>query len=601
MVGGIDNKVGGFMNSFTIKAKLIAISGLLLLALAGTNYYSSNITYKIYDVVVDAQKGVHDIKSKGNEVKDSLNKQQTVNSQLETVRETQKNFNMFRYWITDLSASWLNESESNAESTKKELMESLKKLSSFAPDEAKKIEAVIGNFGDTAFKAVDAFVEGNRVKGNSLLSDAKKISASIDVLLEAVVKKQGVDAQQAKEKAVIATQSNIDYAQQIGEKVAESVVSANNNLGVLLVVILAVAAFSVLLTIVIIRSIILPMRNITNAMQELASGNTNVEIPPVSKTEIGEMASSMQVFLENKRLADNMAENELMEQATKQKRSEKVEMAINSFQKIAFAAVDEVSKAAVELQSSSEDMAKTVGDADSKASDVASIASETSTNVQTVASAAEELSASIREISVQVSKSSGEANEAMQEVMKGEQFAGTLASAATEIGNVSDFIGNIASQINLLALNATIESARAGEAGKGFAVVASEVKNLATQTSKATDDIARQIANVQSIAKEMVSIIGSIKHVVNNVNEYSSTIAAAVEEQSAVTNEISRNMVVASSGMNSISHNIVDVKSATNTADSTTNDVLNSSKLLSMQATNLDKEIKKFISSLQVA
>ncbi|MEQ1704886.1 MAG: methyl-accepting chemotaxis protein [Rickettsiales bacterium] len=600
----VEGKSGGMaslMDRVTIRAKLIALSGLLLLALVATNLYSSNITYKIYDVVIDAQNGVKDIKVKGDEVKNSLAAGEKANEQLAIVRKTLRQFNMLRYWLTDLSASWLNESENNADDAKKQLMELLPKLEAFAPEEAKKVKSMANDFSDTALKAVDAFVDGNRVKGNSLLSDAKKISANIDNLLDSVLKKQEAEASSAKEKAVIATQSNIEYAQQIEGKVAESVVSANNNLSVLLVVILAVAVLSVLLTIVIIRSIILPMRNITNAMRELAVGNTNITLPTVSKTEIGEMAASMQVFVENKKTADNLAENELMEQATKQKRTEKVEMAINSFQKIAFAAVEEVSKAAVELQSSSEGMAKTVGDADSKASDVASIASETSTNVQTVASAAEELSASIREISVQVSKSSGEASEAMQEVMKGEQFAGTLANAATEIGNVSDFIGNIASQINLLALNATIESARAGEAGKGFAVVASEVKNLATQTSKATDDIARQIANVQGIAKEMVSIIGSIKHVVNNVNEYSSTIAAAVEEQSAVTNEISRNMVVASSGMNSISHNIGDVKSATNTADRTTNDVLNSSKLLSMQATNLDKEIKKFISSLQVA
>jgi methyl-accepting chemotaxis protein len=374
---------------------------------------------------------------------------------------------------------------------------------------------------------------------------------------------------------------------------------ANSSLNTLLSMAVALSVFVVLFTAVISRSIVFSIRSAANTMNELAAGNINIELPEASGTEIGEIVSSMQVFIENKKIADGRVAIGQLEQAEKQKRAAQIDTAINSFEKVAFAAVKAVSGAATELQTTSEGMAKAVSDADGKASSVSGVASETSVNVQAVASAAEELSSSIREIASQVSKSSNATGEAMQEVVKGEQFANNLAGAATEIGNVSDFISSIASQINLLALNATIESARAGEAGKGFAVVASEVKNLATQTSKATDDIAKQIANVQGIAKEMVSIISSIKHVVNSVNEYSATIAAAIEEQSAVTGEISKNMVVASTGMSSISTNIGDVKSATNTADNTTKDVLYASKLLSMQAKNLDKEIKKFIDNLK--
>lgn len=603
MVDEIENKAGrnGIMDKFTIRAKLMALSGLLLLALVATNLYSSMITYKIYDVVLETQKSVADMKVKGDEIKTSLDKQQAANNQLDIARGTMRQFNMMRYWITDLSASWLNESENSADESKKQLMDSLKKMAAFAPEEAKKVESMANEFSGVSLKAVDAFVDGNRVKANSLLSDARKLSSSIESILDSVLKKQEAESKAAKELAAAATQSNMEYAQKIETSMNESIVSAQNNLSILFVVILVVVAFSVLFTIISMRSMILPIRAMATAMRELAVGNINITLPPVSKTEIGEMAGSMQVFVDNKRSADALAANELMEQATKQKRAEKMDSAIRSFDKIASAAVEAVSGAASELQSTSEGMARTVSDADSKASDVASIASETSSNVQTVASAAEELSASIKEIALQVSKSSSGAGEAMQEVMKGEQFADNLANAATEIGNVSDFIGNIASQINLLALNATIESARAGDAGKGFAVVASEVKNLATQTSKATDDISRQITNVQGIAKEMVNIISSIKYVVNNVNEYSATIAAAVEEQSAVTNEISKNMVVASNGVGSISTNIEGVKSATNSADHATKDVLESSKTLSVQANNLNKEIKRFLDSLQAA
>ncbi len=603
---GIENsqesvKAGSFLDNFTIRAKLLMLAGFLLLALLATNLYSSFITYKVYDVLTGTQKNITEVKNKGDEVKDTLDKQQAANDRLTATRSVLRHFNMLRYWITDLSASWLNESEKNADAEKAELLTALKKVSEFAPEEAKKIEEQASNFQTISLKAVDAFVDGNRVKGNALLSDARKASLEVGSILEAMLKKQEEEAKLFKEKAVAATQANSDYAVKIQNDVEASISSAQNNMSILAIVVAIATIVSVLFTIVSIRSLIMPIRSIIKAMSELAVGNTDIVLPPVSKTEIGEMASSMMVFVENKRKGDALSQNEQMEQAIKQRRAEKMDQAIRGFEKVAAIAVEAVSGAAQELQNTSVGMAKTVGDADMKASDVASIAMETSSNVQTVASAAEELSASIKEIAMQVSKSSSGAGEAMQEVMKGEQFADNLASAATEIGNVSDFIGNIASQINLLALNATIESARAGEAGKGFAVVASEVKNLATQTSKATDDIARQIGNVQGIAKEMVSIISSIKHVVNNVNEYSATIAAAVEEQSAVTNEISKNMVVASNGVSSISNNIGDVKSATNNAEHATKDVLESSKLLSMQANNLNKEISKFLSSLQAA
>lgn len=592
---------GSVLDNLSIRSKLLILSGFLLLALLATNLYSSFITYKIYGVVLGTQNNVTEMKAKGDEVKENLDKQQAANDRVANTRAALRQFNMLSYWITDLSASWMNESENNANTAKNNLFDILKKMAEFAPEEAKKIEALANNFNEISLKAVDSFVDGNRVKGNALLADARKSSVEIDSLMDSVLKKQEADAKALKEKAVASTQANSDYATKIQNDMDGSIVSAKNNLGILAVVVGIAAVISVLFTIVSIRSLIVPIHSITKAMADLAIGNTNITLPPVTKTEIGEMAKSMMVFVDNKRKGDSLAENEQMEQAVKQKRAEKMDSAIRGFEKVASDAVEAVSGAASELQTTSVDMAKTVSDADHKASDVASIALETSTNVQTVASAAEELSASIREIAAQVSKSSSGAGEAMQEVMKGQQFADNLASAATEIGNVSDFIGNIASQINLLALNATIESARAGEAGKGFAVVASEVKNLATQTSKATDDIARQIGNVQGIAKEMVSIISSIKHVVNNVNEYSATIAAAVEEQSAVTNEISKNMVVASNGVNSISTNIVDVKSATNNADHATKNVLESSKLLTQQANNLNKEIRKFLDNLMAA
>jgi methyl-accepting chemotaxis protein len=599
LAGRIDNFGGAIMGRYTIRAKLLFLSGFLLLILLGTNLYSSFITYRIYGMVTEAQHHVLDIRSKADDIKSSLGEQQSINDQVEITRMALRQFNLLRYWLSDYSASFLGESENNAAEAQKQLLSILKNIAGFAPEEAKKIAGLASELNDISIKAADAYKEGSRAKGNELLTDSRKAALAIDKLLDAILQAKEAEAKAAKGKASESIKGNIDYTHKIQSAMDESIASSKRNLAILALVIAASAIFAVLLTIISIRSLIVPIRMMGKAMHELAVGNINIDLPPVSKTEIGEMASSMHVFIENKRKADALAENEQNEQIVKQKRVEKMDSIIRTFEKVATASVMAVSSAANELQNTSVGMAKIVADADRKASSVASIAMETSANVQTVAAAAEELSASIKEISSQVSKSSAGAGEAMQEVLKGERFADTLSNAATEIGNVSDFIGNIASQINLLALNATIESARAGEAGKGFAVVASEVKNLATQTSRATDDIAKQIANVQSIAREMVNIIGSIKHVVHDVNEYSATIAAAVEEQSSVTNDISKNMLIASNGVNSISTNIVDVKTATNQADLSTKEVLQSSKLLSLQSSSLNREIKKFLENLQ--
>jgi methyl-accepting chemotaxis protein len=145
-----------------------------------------------------------------------------------------------------------------------------------------------------------------------------------------------------------------------------------------------------------------------------------------------------------------------------------------------------------------------------------------------------------------------------------------LSASASRIGDVVNLINTIAAQTNLLALNATIEAARAGEAGRGFAVVASEVKSLATQTSKATEDISGQIAAVQSATNEAVSAIGDISTTINTINEISETIASAVEEQNAVTREIASNMQTASTGVQSISQNMSQIVTATKSANEAT-------------------------------
>jgi methyl-accepting chemotaxis protein len=197
----------------------------------------------------------------------------------------------------------------------------------------------------------------------------------------------------------------------------------------------------------------------------------------------------------------------------------------------------------------------------------ASASEQTAANVQAVATGAEELSASISEIGRRVTEATTISSKAVDQSKRTNEIVAGLSTSAGRIGDVVSLINNIAAQTNLLALNATIEAARAGEAGRGFAVVGSEVKSLATQTSKATEEIAGQITGVQSETNEAVDAIGEISATINTISEISATIASAVEEQNAVTREISSNMQTAAQGVQAISQNMSEIASATGSAN----------------------------------
>ncbi len=194
---------------------------------------------------------------------------------------------------------------------------------------------------------------------------------------------------------------------------------------------------------------------------------------------------------------------------------------------------------------------------------VAAASEQASTNVQSVASATEEMAASVNEISRQVQTSGSIANEAVAQARKTNDRVGELAKAAARIGDVVELINTIAGQTNLQALNATIEAARAGEAGRGFAVVASDVKALAEQTATATGEISQQITGIQNATQESVGAIKEIGDTIDRMSEIASTIASAVEEQGAATQEISRNVQQAAQGTQQVSANITGVQRGT--------------------------------------
>jgi methyl-accepting chemotaxis protein len=346
-----------------------------------------------------------------------------------------------------------------------------------------------------------------------------------------------------------------------------------------------------------------PLTRMTNAMGRLADNDLEIEIPAQNRTdEIGQMAVAVQVFKDNAIRVKGLEDEQkaLKERTEAEKRKGMNDMA-DAFQASVGGVVEAVSTSSAQMQESSKTMSSTAEQTGNQATAMARAADDATANVQSVAQATEELSGSIREISSQVNQSTGIASEAVSEAGRANELVQGLAQAASKVGEVIDLITDIAEQTNLLALNATIEAARAGEAGKGFAVVASEVKNLANQTARATDEISQQIGDIQGATGKSVEAIEGISKTIGRINDISSTISNAIEKQSAVAQEIVRNVDQAAAGTQDVSSNISSVTNAATQSGTAAAQVLGAADHLSKQAEMLKTEVAKFLSQVRNA
>lgn len=406
------------------------------------------------------------------------------------------------------------------------------------------------------------------------------------------------------------TTARIDLMKQVEDRIAEELTTvaagtadtAQLTFFVMLAVVAALLALTIVAGLLSVRAIVRPVVAITDTMVRLADGDHGVDVPGTARgDEVGQMARTVLVFKQSMIRAQELAEQEAAALQRREARAGEIDRLTNAFDAEATLALKTVASAATEMQSTATSMTATAEETARQAAAVASAAEGATRNVQTVASAAEELNSSVSEISRQVSQSAQIAGRAVEDARRTDLQVQGLAAAAQQIGDVVGLISKIAGQTNLLALNATIEAARAGEAGRGFAVVASEVKNLASETARATEQITSQIGGIQQATQEAVGAIQAIGQTIDSINEIAATIASAVEEQGAATREIARNMQEAAAGTEEVSANIDGVTEASASTGAAAEQVQGAAGELSRQSESLRGQVETFLAAIKAA
>lgn len=377
------------------------------------------------------------------------------------------------------------------------------------------------------------------------------------------------------------------------------------------------------------RSLVVPIQGITDNLGSLANDELDIKVSEYPlNTELGKIAASTNSLRESlieavrmrkvaaeaeeeqrrleaeKEAAEQQLMKERAEEAQKrsqetQQRADALDHRIKAFDDVIKDILNTVASATDEFAATANSLNNTATNTQTRVNGAAASTEEVTANIQTVAASAEELNSSIIELSRQAQTSSTISNEAAEEILATSTTLGSLAESANSIGQIIDMINDIAEQTNLLALNATIEAARAGDAGRGFAVVASEVKNLATQTAKATEEVTAQITQIQGDSASASTAMANIQKTVANIQDVSVSIAGAVEEQSAATGEISQNVNEVATATNDVSDAINSTSTAMEETSAGASQVLTASEDLAAQMAIMRTEVDSFITEIR--
>ncbi|NOZ41945.1 MAG: HAMP domain-containing protein [Alphaproteobacteria bacterium] len=376
-------------------------------------------------------------------------------------------------------------------------------------------------------------------------------------------------------------------------------------------------------------SITIPLRRIQRSMAEISNGNLEAEVTHTDLgSEIGEMARNVQGFQQgalhqqelelearearklqrqhdreaeekDRELQQEKLERDREQTVRHQQRSQKIDALIKDFDSKVSSALQAMSATSSQLLSSAGSMAGIAEQTGASSTTAAAAAEESTTNINTVASASEEMSASVSEISRQLGQSTEITRRAVKQAGDTMTTMSSLTETTALIVDVVKLINDIAEQTNLLALNATIEAARAGEAGKGFAVVASEVKTLATQTSRATEEISGHVSAVQASSRDAVTAVEDIRNIIAETNDIATSISAAVEQQNAATAEIARNVQEAAKGSQEVTTVIVDVSTGASETKRIAENVNGAANEVSSNARTISTVVDDFLANIR--